>query len=260
MAGRKIDRIAAHIDILPTLLDACGIEPQKIGTIDGASLWPLLSDEAEHWPDRTLFFQFHRGMRPQIYQNCAVRTQRYKLVSKHGSTAERQSGSPPLKPVFELYDVETDPGENHNIARSNPELVARMKADYENWFATMHKTRDFAPGVIVIGSKQENPSYLCRYQDSHYTDGAPRGWPVQIVQAGQYEVSINRSGYMGKGKLSLKIDTYFESHDLEQGANKAVFSMPETTGVLDIWFEEKGMERRIFTKNHTIGDVELRKL
>jgi hypothetical protein len=88
----------------------------------------------------------------------------------------------------------------------------------------------------------------------------PQGWPVKIIHAGKYEVSINRSGYIRKGKLFLKINNYNESHDLEHGVNKAVFTLPETTGLLDIWFEEKGNERIIFKKNHTIGDVDLRRL
>jgi hypothetical protein len=35
---------------------------------------------------------------------------------------------------------------------------------------------------------------------------------------------------------------------------------PETTGLLDIWFEEKGRDRILLKKNNTIGDVELRRL
>jgi arylsulfatase A-like enzyme len=259
-AGRKIDRIAAHIDIFPTLLELCGIESPKNTLIDGVSLYPLLNVSTDQWPDRNLVFQFHRGMIPQRYQNCAVRSQKYKLVSKHSTTKERNTGLPPLKPEFELYDIENDPGEKDNIAQTNPKIVDRMRGVYETWLNKMRQTRKFEPGWILIGSNHENPMHLCRYQDSHYTDGIPKGWPVKIVHAGRYEVSINRSGYIGKGRLSLKINNYNESHDLEHGINKAVFTLPETTGLLDIWFEEEGKERIIFKKNHTIGDIELRRL
>jgi arylsulfatase A-like enzyme len=258
--GRKIDRIAAHIDIFPTLLEICGIDSPKNTLIDGVSLYPLLKESTDVWPDRNLVFQFHRGMIPQRYQNCAVRSQKYKLVSIHGTTKERNIGLPPLKPDFELYDIENDPGEKDNIAKANPEIVDRMRVVYETWFGEMQQTREFKPGWILIGSEHENPMHLCRYQDSHYTNGTPMGWPVKIIQAGKYEVAINRSGYIGKGRLSLKINEYFESHDLEHGTNKAVFELPKMTGLLDIWFEEKGKQKKIFKKNHTIGDVELRKL
>ena len=259
-AGRKIDEIAAHIDILPTLLELCGIEKTGHNLIDGVSLYPLLKGVSDKWPDRNLVFQFHRGMIPQRYQNCAVRSQKHKLVSKHGITKERKTGLPSLKPEFELYDMENDPEEKDDISTKNPEIVRRMRESYETWFNEMNQARDFEPGLILIGSEHENPIHLCRYQDSHYIDSAPKGWPVKITHAGKYEVAINRSGYIAKGSISLKINDYFESHDLEHGTNKAVFNLPKATGLLDIWFTEKGKPRRIFTKNHTIGDVELRKL
>jgi arylsulfatase A-like enzyme len=259
-AGGKIDRIAAHIDIFPTLLDLCGIESPKNTLIDGVSLYPLLSGSTDEWPDRNLVFQFHRGMIPQRYQNCAVRSQKYKMVSKHGKTKERDTGLPLLKPEFELYDIENDPGEKDDIALKNSKIVDRMQGIYETWFNEMRQSREFEPGWILIGSEHENPMHLCRYQDSHYTDGMPQGWPVKIIHAGKYEIAVNRSGYIKKGRLSLKINDYFESHDLEHGTNKSVFELPKTTGLLDIWFEEKGEKRIIFKKNHTIGDVELRRL
>jgi hypothetical protein len=199
-------------------------------------------------------------MTPRLYQNCAVRSQKYKLVSKHGITKERFAREPALKPDFELYDMESDPGEKNDISRKHPDIARQMKHAYEKWLEDMRQTRGYEPGLILIGSEHENPVHLCRYQDSHYIDGSPRGWPVKILHAGKYEVSIHRSGYIGKGSLHLKIGEYTESHGLEHGTNKAVFELPEMTGLLDIWFEIDGSERKVFIKNHTLGDVQLRRL
>jgi arylsulfatase A-like enzyme len=258
-AGRRIDRVAAHIDLFPTLLDICGIEiPQNL-TIDGVSLLPLLGGSVNEWPDRFLFFQFHRGMTPRQYQNCAVRSQKYKLVSVHGMTQEPKSVLPLLEPRFELYDLENDPGEKENIAGVKMQIVEKMRRAYDAWFEDMRQTRGFKPGVIIIGSEHENPVHLCRYQDSHYVDGIPTGWPVRIVE-GKYKVSINRCGYIGNGRIYVKINDYFESHALEHGTNMAIFNLPKATGFLDIWFEEKGKGRILFKKNNTIGDVELKRL
>ncbi|HEX72667.1 MAG TPA: arylsulfatase, partial [Candidatus Hydrogenedentes bacterium] len=58
--GRDVDRIAAHIDIAPTLLELCGAMPDDPPAFDGISLMPLLrdGDTTKQWPDRTLFFQW----------------------------------------------------------------------------------------------------------------------------------------------------------------------------------------------------------
>src|SRR5262249_60502018 len=42
-AGRTVDRIAANIDIAPTLVELCGGKQPAKGTFDGASLAPLLT-------------------------------------------------------------------------------------------------------------------------------------------------------------------------------------------------------------------------
>jgi hypothetical protein len=167
---------------------------------------------------------------------------------------------PELKPEFELYDMKNDPGEKTNIAEQNPDVVKKMQGVYEAWYREMKSIREFEPGWILIGSEYENPVHLCRYQDAHYVNGIPQGWPVKISNSGPYEVSINRCGYIGKGRLYIKINDYTESHDLEKGTNRAIFNLPQSSGLLDIWFELEGQDRILFKKNHTIGDVQLRRL
>ncbi len=53
--GRTVDRLAAHIDVVPTLLDACGVPAPKGLRLDGRSLMPLLRREKAEWPDRMIF-------------------------------------------------------------------------------------------------------------------------------------------------------------------------------------------------------------
>src|SRR5262249_14285562 len=83
-AGSQMNQLAAHIDIAPTLVEACGIEkPEKVA-FDGRSLLGLLQGKAIEWPERLLFFQWHRGDAPERYRACAVRSSRYKLVQPAG--------------------------------------------------------------------------------------------------------------------------------------------------------------------------------
>ena len=81
--GKEIHHIAAHIDVLPTILDLCGIEIPDY--LDGLSLKPLIFEQSPHWPDRYLFFQQTRpdskGIdEPRLFTHCAVRSQRFKIV------------------------------------------------------------------------------------------------------------------------------------------------------------------------------------
>lgn len=108
----------AHVvDLLPTILDAAGLRyPRQLGDralpeADGESLMPLL--EGRDWQrDRPLFWE-HEG-------NCAVRDGALKLV--------RRFNQP-----WELYDMEADRTELHDLAPKNTALVQRLERQYAHW-------------------------------------------------------------------------------------------------------------------------------
>jgi arylsulfatase A-like enzyme len=197
--GRKIDRIAAHIDIVPTLLEACHggqLAPRvartdsrsESATLDGKSLLPLLKNEKTDWPDRTLFFQWHRGDEPEMGRCFAAREQRWKLVQPVGREEGKLSGSHP----YQLYDMERDPFEMHDLADQQPEVVSRLKARYEAWFVDVSATRGYAPPRIHLGAAAENPTTLTR-QDWRGAGWGPKDrghWDVKVTRAGNYRVTL----------------------------------------------------------------------
>jgi len=149
--GTKIDRVAALIDVMPTVLDACGVSRPKGVAWDGASLMPLLCGRQTAWPDRTLFFQWEGTPEPHQGMCFAVRNQRWKLVQAVG-IADRQAhirrkyaelseaqGRGPLtvegQPRLELFEIAADPGETKDLAQQYPQIVDEMKRQYDRWFA-----------------------------------------------------------------------------------------------------------------------------
>jgi arylsulfatase len=121
-AGVDIDRLTAHVDLFPTLAELVGAKTPPGVKLDGRSLLPLLTDPKAAWPDRTLFVHVGRWARGKAaeskYAQCAVRTARFRLVNN-----------------AELYDVLADPGETTNVIARHPEVVARMRAAYDCWWA-----------------------------------------------------------------------------------------------------------------------------
>ncbi len=174
--GDAVDRIAAHIDIAPTLLEAAGVEPPAGLHLDGRSLLGLLAGEGDGdpaaWPDRTLYFQFHRGDEPTAFRSFAAVGQRYKLV--HPSPRGEGDWDGELK--LELYDLEADPGESRNLIDELPEIAAGMSDDYLTWFDDVSSTRpdNYAPPRIVVGTDQEPVTVLTRQDWRRITDD--QGW------------------------------------------------------------------------------------
>jgi arylsulfatase/arylsulfatase A len=185
-AGARIDRIAAHIDVMPTILEACGVPAPRGAPLDGRSLLPLFEGRAEDWPDRALVIQTHRGDRTVRYHNAMVRTQRWKLVNDSGFGREVDS----VEPAFALYDMEADPAERDDVAAAHPEVVARLRAAYEQWYEDVAATRpdNWAPPRIVLGAPQ-SPNVTLTPQDRR-VDGA---FEVLVADAGPYRVRVRFS-------------------------------------------------------------------
>ncbi len=150
-AGRKVETIAAHIDVYPTLAELCGV-PRPAGLpLDGVSLRPLLdavspaaTAEAEAaWPARDLFTHREREGREDTMYPGTIRTQRYNLVNG-----------------TELYDIQNDPGESNNIAAAHPDLVNSMRERYERWFHAEMAARGFHSTPLGVGYSEENPVFL----------------------------------------------------------------------------------------------------
>jgi arylsulfatase A-like enzyme len=184
---RDLDRIAAHIDVTPTLLELCEVQKPAKVRFDGVSLVPLLKTDKVDWPERTLYFQWHRGDVPELYRAFAARSQKWRLVQPEGVQPGKDKKQKPW--TFKLYDMEKDPLEKHNVAAEHPEVVAKMKKGYEEWFKDVSSTRGYDPPRIVIGSDKENPTVLTR-QDWR---GPAAGWTPMSV--GSWEVNIIGGAY-----------------------------------------------------------------
>jgi arylsulfatase A-like enzyme len=116
--GVRRDEMVLTIDLAPTMLAAAGAEVPE--TMQGESLVPLVEGESPEW--RTEFFYEHLFRHARIPKSEAVRTERYKYI--------RFVDSDP--PYEELYDLENDPEEAHNLA-GRPEHAQRLDQMRQKW-------------------------------------------------------------------------------------------------------------------------------
>ena len=137
-AGRKTDARGSHLDLFPTLLQIAGVEVPSDRPLDGKSLLPLLRGETDQSPHKRLYHIWDRHA-PSIDSRWAVSGPRYKLVGG------------------ELYDLETDPGEQRDIASQKPEIAASLRHEFEEWLADVTAGRTFEPVPIPVGDRLEDP-------------------------------------------------------------------------------------------------------
>lgn len=110
-AGVDNDHIMAFWDMLPTFAEAAGYKG-KLHT-DGLSFLPTLLGKKGQKQHDYLYWEFHEQKGKQ-----AVRQGRWKAIRLNVGTDT---------PITELYDLETDIHEDHNVADQHPEIVRRLE-------------------------------------------------------------------------------------------------------------------------------------
>ena len=115
--GNHCDVPMWSIDLFATVLDAAGLPMPKDKPLDGKSILPALRGEVD---------QLHE----ELYWSSAgangkwaIRSGQWKLV------AERER--------LELFDLQSDLSETHNLAEKHPDILAELKGKYYQWLSQM---------------------------------------------------------------------------------------------------------------------------
>ncbi len=183
--GRDVDNLTECQDLLPTLVDLCGLKAPPGAKFDGTSLAGALRGADEPPADRILVVQFSRMDIPRPHRDdAAVMWRRWRLLRGK-----------------ELYDLASDPHQDKNVLDQHPDIAARLQKHYDRWWAEIEPTLDtFQPSVI--GSDKQNPTRLCACewadvfldQSGQVRRGLERNgmWHVEAERPGRYAFALRR--------------------------------------------------------------------
>ncbi|MEM7382468.1 MAG: arylsulfatase, partial [Bacteroidota bacterium] len=215
-AGINISHIASAIDILPTLAELAGVDLKTSAPVDGKSLAPLIFEPDASWDERLVYNHWNG--------RTSVRSQQFRLDHED-----------------QLYDMQQDPGQEQDVSVANPEVFENLKMAKTEWLAqTKPPSRDgesrpftlgypgfeltqlpardgIGHGNIERSNKYPNCSFFTNWKSTEDFIS----WEVDVLSAGQYEVSLYYSCKpgntgatielsMGENSLSTKIT---EAHD-----------------------------------------------
>ncbi len=188
--GRDVDTLAAHIDVLPTLAQLCGVSVPPSHEPDGRSFAHQLRNVAAPPHRDHLIVQFHGGPHfdraPGPWAFSAVLTDRWRLID--GEV---------------LYDIEEDPAQRQDVAAAHPEVVEKLRAFYAPWWEAVSPC--MSPVPIDLGNPSHDPTTLSS-QDWHMPTGNPPWnfgqikrlppvsgpWYVNVKKAGPYRFTLRQ--------------------------------------------------------------------
>jgi arylsulfatase A-like enzyme len=127
-AGEKTNSIVEFVDVYPTLADLAGLPLPS--HLEGFSFKPLLDNPTRPWK-QAAFSQYPRAAGKSgsgQLMGYAMRTERYRFVVWVGRNDHSKVDA------IELYDHQTDPQENQNIA-PRAENAGLVKTLMEQWRA-----------------------------------------------------------------------------------------------------------------------------
>lgn len=183
--GEDIASLNAHIDVLPTLVDLCGLKLPRDVDFDGRSFRAQLLDAKAQVPDRTLFVERQRTFKPEKWRGAAGMTSRWRLVDDQ-----------------ELYDIKQDPGQKHNVIADHADVVAEIHKEFETyWTKVAPGDRDRAE--FIVGDDRDPETFLSSsdwylpnppWNHAAVSGGSPASgdWRIRAARTGTYCFEVRR--------------------------------------------------------------------
>ena len=179
--GKDIGNLCANVDFMPTILDLCGIKTEK--TFHGISLKDGLIGKRDWEDERIVVTDSQRVPHPIKWRKSCAMAKEWRLVNGK-----------------ELYNLETDRHQDHDIAAQHPEMVKKLRDGYEKWWETVKVNFE---NTIPIYIDREN--YLtahdwrgdetnCVWHQGLVRQGQQTAgyWEVKVTEDGVYNIKLYR--------------------------------------------------------------------
>ena len=183
MGGKDIGEMTSCIDLLPTLIELCDLKAPEGARFDGISIASLLTGEVTELPERSIPVTYAYGT-PGKWSGVIL-NKKWRLLGGK-----------------QLYDISIDPGQTTDVAAKHPEVVARLRADYEKWWAEMEGLT-LARSRIPVGSDAMDRVKLdCQtwqvgippWRQGDVVQGKRHNgvWLLDVMRDGDYEITLRR--------------------------------------------------------------------
>ncbi len=190
--GLEVGLLTSHLDILPTILEFCGIDYDS--NLDGVSLCKIFEKKNPHkkyFEDRIIVVDSQRDLNAKKWKSSAVMKANWRLING-----------------AELYNLENDFSQKNNVAKEYPQIFAELKNAYEDWFAETFTEENSKLNLFYIDSKLSDfPATLdshswqpntssdgCLWNQEQIKEGLSWNgyWQIDVKEDGVYTFEMRR--------------------------------------------------------------------
>ena len=148
--GTRDSTMVMLLDMAPTFLQLAGLKVP--GDMQGKSLIPVFKGNNKNFRKEVFYHYYEYPNEHNVLPHFGIRTERYVLVRfykplqlNHVKKRRQLTERYPPRDYWELYDLQNDPEELHNIyeVNKNSTLVKELKADMNRLIAA-YKQKDAA--------------------------------------------------------------------------------------------------------------------
>jgi len=226
----KSDLLVWNPDLLPTVLDLCGVDPPKGLDFDGRSLRLVMENPDQEYPDRIIILQCPRKREGDPFVHAAIKTQRWRLMEGK-----------------RLSDAENDPLQMKDVSDEYPEVVARLRNEYMEWWKTVDEGR--VPMARPVIGAEECPTTTLHAMLWHFGDSPwhpdqmnhiyAGGWKVRVAESGRYRIELRRypesaRKAIGATQARLEIGGLKKNSQLKPADTHADFEVELDAGDYDV--------------------------
>jgi arylsulfatase A-like enzyme len=216
--GTDVFDLTAHIDLLPTLIELCGLSPERAVDFDGRSFKQQLFQPDLDLPERTLFVETQRTFKPKSWAKTVGMTKRWRLINNK-----------------ELYDISKDPGQETNVIQQHPEVVETIRQQHKAYWERV------CPG------DRDKPRFIVGHPNDRETLLQPADWYLPSVPWNHAEVAKgpNRIGAWDIA-IAEEGSYRFEVRRWPREANAPIQGVPVFKKEVDAWDAKGGKDKLIY--------------
>lgn len=242
--GRDATNLSAHMDVLPTMAELCGIPLPDDLQLDGVSFAAQLRDPAAPPHRDHVVVQLQGGTRFKVgvkpwAVSCVVKD-RWRLID----------GS-------KLTNLDEDPMQSRDASAKHPEVLRELRTLYMKFWDSVSPR--MTPVSIDLGNPAQNPTVLCS-QDWYMPAGNPPWhaghirqrvrvtgpWHVDVKEAGRYRLTLRQFPAVADKAIAavrakVRIAGQEAESEVEPGAKRVVFELDLPAGKTELqtWLFDK---------------------